>query len=108
MAIEIGRDKSAYGKSGSKYLNWSLRDHSAIHIDAKRTGKWLSTAELQLFGGKRFPGPQVNLFSQKQFVKSQSNKIYAVGPEFDPLPGSVRKNTDRMTVQEGMKKNRKI
>ena len=36
----------------------------------------------------------------------QSVKI--VCPEFKPLLDSVKKNTDRMTVQEGMKKNPKI
>ena len=36
----------------------------------------------------------------------QSVKI--VCPEFKPLLDSVKKNTDRMTIQEGMKKNLKI
>ena len=72
---KIGLVKSAYGKSDSKYLNWFLSDHSAIYIDAKRTGKWLSAAELQLLGGKRFSGSGINLLTKEQFVKSRLNKI---------------------------------
>lgn len=72
---KIGLIKTAYGKTDSKYLNWFFNDHSAIYADEKRTGKWLSTAELQLLGGKRFPGLHTNLLTKEQFVKSRLRKI---------------------------------
>ena len=74
---KIGLVKSAYGKSDSKYQNWFLSDHSAIYVDEKRTGKWLSAAELQLLGGKPFPGSFGNILTKEQFVKSRLNKISA-------------------------------
>jgi len=61
-------------QSGQKYLNSFLSDHSAIYSDEK-TGKWLSAAELQLLGGKRFPGLHTNLLTKEQFVKSRLRKI---------------------------------